>query len=98
MKESKIPELLSKLERQIKLELVKKLQAFKISHFREMPHVIWKINMMKTLKKKYQQLKKKKKEKCEEVNECIPKGCMCNLAIHIQGVKSQWGWAGKSKM
>lgn len=53
---------------------------------------------MKTLKKKYWQLKKKKKEKCEEVNECTPKGCMCNLAIHIQGVKSQWGWAGKSKM
>lgn len=52
---------------------------------------------MKTLNKKYWQLKKKK-EKCEEVNECIPKGCMCNLAIHIPGVKSQWGWAGKSKM
>jgi len=36
MKELKIPELLSKLERQIKLALVKKFTMFKISHFREM--------------------------------------------------------------
>lgn len=62
-----------------------------------MSHVKWKISMMKTLKKKILTAEGKN-EKCEEVNECIPKGCMCNLAIHIQGVKSQWGWAGKSKM
>lgn len=42
--------------------------------------------------------KKKKKKGKEEINECIPKGCMCNLVIHIQGVKSQWGWAEKPKM
>lgn len=82
MKELKIPDSLSKLEWQIKLELVKKFKTSKISHFREMQHITWKINMMKALKKKYWQLKEKK-EKCEEVNECIPKGCMCNLAIHI---------------
>lgn len=41
---------------------------------------------------------KKKKGKREVVNECIPKGCVCNLATHIQGVKSQRGWAEKSKM
>ena len=41
---------------------------------------------------------KKRKSKCEEVNECTPKGCMCKLVIHIQGEKCQWGWAEKSKM
>lgn len=41
------------------------------------------------IKEKILTAEEKKKEKCEEVNECTPKGCMCNLAIHIQGVKSQ---------
>lgn len=36
MKESKMPDLLSKLERQIKFELVKKFKTSQISNFREM--------------------------------------------------------------
>lgn len=43
-------------------------------------------------------MKGEKKGKCEEVNECIPKGCMCNLAIRTRGVRSQSGSAEKTKM